>query len=84
LAALADEDAERCREVRRADRRVDALNKEVVAASRATIEQSVEETARAIDLMQVAQRLERIADIATNIAEDVIFLVEGRIVRHEK
>jgi phosphate transport system protein len=34
--------------------------------------------------MQVAQRLERIADIATNIAEDVIFLVEGRIVRHEK
>ena len=84
LAALADEDAERCREVRRADRRVDALTKEVVAASRATIENSVEDTAHAIDLMQVAQRLERIADIATNIAEDVIFLVEGRIVRHEK
>ena len=84
LAALADEDAERCREVRRADRRVDALNKEVVAEGRATIERSVEDTAHAIDLMQVAQRLERIADIATNIAEDVIFLVEGRIVRHEK
>jgi phosphate transport system protein len=32
--------------------------------------------------MQIAQRLERIADITTNIAEDVIFLVEGRVVRH--
>jgi phosphate uptake regulator len=28
--------------------------------------------------------LERIADIATNIAEDVIFLVEGRIARHDE
>jgi phosphate transport system protein len=34
-------------------------------------------------MMQIAQRLERIADIATNIAEDVIFLAEGRVVRHE-
>ena len=84
LAALADEDAERCREVRRADRQVDALNKEVVAESRAAIARDVEDMPHAIDLMQVAQRLERIADIATNIAEDVIFLVEGRIVRHEK
>ncbi|MFM8817235.1 MAG: PhoU domain-containing protein [Phycisphaerales bacterium] len=40
-------------------------------------------TAEGIDLMQIAQRLERIADITTNIAEDVIFLVEGRVVRHE-
>ena len=82
LAALADEDAELCREVRRADRRVDNLNKEVVATSRQLIEDDPSRTSEAIDLMQIAQRLERIADIATNIAEDVIFLVEGRVVRH--
>lgn len=82
LAALADEDAERCREVRRADRRVDDLNKEVVAESRQIIHDDVARTAEAIDMMQIAQRLERIADIATNIAEDVIFLAEGRVVRH--
>jgi phosphate transport system protein len=68
--------------VRRADRRVDALNKEVAAASRKLIQEDVSRTAEAIDMMQIAQRLERIADIATNIAEDVIFLVEGRIARH--
>jgi 4a-hydroxytetrahydrobiopterin dehydratase len=39
--------------------------------------------AAAIDALTIAQRFERIADMTTNIAEDVIFLVEGRIVRHE-
>jgi len=82
LSALSDEDTERCHEVRRADRRVDALNKEVVAASRQLIQEDVSRTAEAIDMMQIAQRLERIADITTNIAEDVIFLVDGRIARH--
>ncbi|MFM9146115.1 MAG: phosphate signaling complex protein PhoU [Phycisphaerales bacterium] len=83
LAALSDEDPELCREVRRADRRVDDLNKEVVAGARQLIQDDVGRTAEGIDLMQIAQRLERIADITTNIAEDVIFLVEGRVVRHE-
>ena len=82
LAALSDEDPELCREVRRADRRVDDLNKEVVAGARHLIQDDVSRTAEGIDLMQIAQRLERIADITTNIAEDVIFLVEGRVVRH--
>jgi phosphate transport system protein len=62
---------------------VDDLNKEVVASMRALIQEDVSRTAESIDLMQIAQRLERIADITTNIAEDVIFLVEGRVVRHE-
>jgi len=35
-----------------------------------------------IEMLTIAQRFERIADMTTNIAEDVIFLVEGRIVRH--
>ena len=54
----------------------------MAAASRKLIQEDVSRTAEAIDMMQIAQRLERIADIATNIAEDVIFLVEGRIARH--
>jgi len=82
LAALANEDAALCRQVRRADKRVDDLYKEVLAWGRHELPRHVVANAATIDLLTVAQRFERMADIATNVAEDVIFLVEGRIVRH--
>ena len=38
---------------------------------------------RALGLMQVSRCLERIADHATNIAEETVFVVEGRVIRHQ-
>jgi phosphate transport system protein len=46
------------------------------------IRQDPERTPALLTLMAVSRNLERIADQATNIAEDVIYLVEGKIVRH--
>jgi phosphate transport system protein len=83
LAALANEDAALCRQVRRSDQRVDDLYKEVLIWGREEIPEHPEAAAAAIDVLTIAQRFERIADMTTNIAEDVIFLVEGRVVRHE-
>lgn len=82
LAALANQDAALCRQVRRADKRVDDIYKEVLQWGRQEIPRHVDVTGAAIDLLTIAQRFERMADMTTNIAEDVIFLVEGRIVRH--
>ncbi len=56
----------------------DAVYKELVAFMQ---EQSTT-IPRAVDLMFIAHNLERIADHATNIAEDVLFLVKGIDVRH--
>jgi phosphate transport system protein len=61
---------------------VDDLNKETVAWAREWIETDVEKSGAAIELLSIAQRLERLADIVTAIAEDTVFLVEGRLVRH--
>src|SRR5690606_22843269 len=36
----------------------------------------------ALELLLISQNLERVADLATNIAEDVVFLVEGRSIKH--
>jgi len=83
LAALTNEDVDLCHGVRRADNLVDALNKEILVWSRTEIPRNVQNTQAAIHVLTIAQRLERLADITTSIAEDVIFLVEGRIVRHE-
>jgi phosphate transport system protein len=48
---------------------------ELMCADRANIERSVQ-------LLSVSRHLERIADLATNISEDVIYMVEGELVRH--
>ncbi len=39
---------------------------------------------RSIHLIKISRNLERVADLSTNIAEDVIFMVEGRIIKHHK
>jgi phosphate transport system protein len=39
-------------------------------------------TTRALPLLMVARHLERICDHATNIAEDIIFMIEGKIIKH--
>jgi phosphate transport system protein len=82
VATMAEPNLDRCLQIRRSDRRIDLLNKEVLTWSREEITRDVGHTAQAIDILSAAQRFERMSDIATNIAEDLIFLVEGRIVRH--
>ncbi len=37
---------------------------------------------RSLHLLRIAQNLERIADLSTNISEDVIYMVEGKIIKH--
>ena len=82
LVAFSNSDTKLCLEIRRADSYIDNLNREVVAWAREWIEAEVEKTAAAIELISIGQRVERLADIVTAIAEDTFFLVEGRLVRH--
>lgn len=84
LTALAEEDAQLGRRIRRADEQVDDLQKEVFAWAQDQIPRNVEGTRAAIDILSIARRLERIADLSTNVAEDVIFLTEGSLVRHAR
>ena len=39
---------------------------------------------RAIRLITIARNLERIADLSTNICEDVIFMVQGKVIKHHR
>jgi len=82
INALADNDAELAGAIRKADSRVDELQKEVFSWVQSEIRREVELTEAAIDVLSVARKLERIADVCTNIAEDIIFLIDGTVVRH--
>jgi phosphate transport system protein len=65
-----------------ADSDIDDLNHEIVAQVKEAILKNPEQIETLLYVMSLARHLERIGDHATNIAEDLIYLIEGRIVRH--
>ncbi len=82
LDALGHRDTTLARKVLRADDRVDRIHREMYRKIKEAIRQNPLESGRFIELLNTSRHLERIADHAVNIAEDVIYVVEGRIVRH--
>jgi phosphate transport system protein len=82
LAAFVSRNAGTARVVCQRDDRVDNLRRSLF---RILVTHMLEDPRRispALELLLVSQNLERIADLSTNIAEDVVFLVEGRTIKH--
>jgi phosphate transport system protein len=58
------------------------INRRMFAEVQRLIEADVRSTDVALNLLSASRYMERIADLSTNIAEDVVFMVDGRVVRH--
>jgi phosphate transport system protein len=82
LQALSDRNAELAASVLAMDDAVDEMNRRVKGVLLDCIAQDSSAARSAINLLFIARSLERIADHATNMAEDVIFWVRGADVRH--
>jgi phosphate transport system protein len=82
LDALVQEDTALARQVCVADREVDQHNRAMHVRIQQEIRAHPEQVERLIHTLSVSRHLERIADLATNVAEDVIYTVQGEIVRH--
>jgi phosphate transport system protein len=82
LTAFIERDANLAREICRRDDEVDQLNDQIFRELLTYMMQDPSSISRAVDLILIGRNLERIADHATNIAEDVIYFVEGRIIKH--
>jgi phosphate transport system protein len=82
LDAFVDQDVESAREVCRRDDEVDEYNRRVIDDLLETMRTRSDLVEAALHFFSVCRHVERIADCATNIAEDVIYLVEGEIARH--
>ena len=61
---------------------VDRLNDQVFRELLTYMMQDPKSITRAVDLILISRNIERIADHATNISEDVIFIVEGKNIKH--
>ena len=82
LDALIELDSSIAVEVCAKDNEINNINKNIYAQVSSRIQESPHNTNYLLHCLSISRHLERIADYATNIAEDVIYMVEGRIIRH--
>jgi phosphate transport system protein len=82
LDSLVKQDLEIARRVCDADDEVDDMNREMYSLIQNAMKESPEKIEVLIHVLSTSRHLERTADHATSIAEDVIYMIEGEIVRH--
>ena len=83
LEALVSQDPAIAREVVDMDDIVDDLNAQTYDLIRETIQADPSLVTSAMSMATISSNLERIGDLCTNIAEEVIFMVEGQVIRHQ-
>ncbi len=84
IDALVNIDGTLAAEVCRRDDEVDRIKREIRVGAEEQIRCEPHKVRPLMRLLAVSRNLERIADCATNIAEDVIYMSQGKIVRHNR
>jgi phosphate transport system protein len=82
LDAFIRSDAELARQILKRDDRVDELHENTFRILLTHMMEDPRKISAGMDLLLVSGNVERIADLATNVSEDVIYMVEGSIVKH--
>lgn len=82
LDALVNGDAKLAREVLVSDDEIDEMNRQMYDSIKMGIRQDPDNVDSLIQVLAISRNLERIADHTSNIAEDVIYMVDGDIIRH--
>lgn len=83
LDALVNADTALARQVRAEDDEVDQARQRIRKQILDAIRKQPDKVESLLKFNSVSKHLERLADMATNVAEDVIYMVEGEIVRHQ-
>ena len=83
LNAFVGQNLELARQVIFDDASVDKLNREIIADLKEVMRSDGELVEPALQCLSVSRHFERIADHAENIAEDVIYMISGEIIRHK-
>lgn len=82
LDAFVRQDCSLARAVGDRDDRVDRLHESLIRSMLTLMLESPSQIGNGLDLILISRNVERVADLATNIAEDVVYLVEGITIRH--
>jgi len=84
ITAFIDDNPDLALKVCERDNTVDELRTQIIRELVTFMIEDPKTIERALQLMKIASNLERIADLATNIGEDVIYMVKGTVIKHHK
>lgn len=84
MLSLFEQDVEIARSIIETDKLVNTLNRKIFMDYVSRPYETNEEREKQLLLLTIGKRFERISELTTNVAEDVIYLVEGEIVRHQR
>jgi phosphate transport system protein len=84
IKAFINEDAALSKNVCERDDTIDGLQTQIFRELTTFMTSDPATVERALYLIRISNNLERIADLATNISEDVIFMVEGKVIKHHQ
>ncbi len=84
IKALSDLDTELARDVIKRDDKVDALHEQIIRELYTYMVEDPKNIKVGIRLIVVSSNIERVADLATNLAEEVIYMKEGKMLRHQE
>lgn len=82
ISAFTDLDVELARKVCRDDSVVDDLNRSIITRLIAMMKDNPQQIEVYLHLMRIARNLERVADLSTNVAENTVFLAQGKVIKH--
>ncbi len=82
INSFINEDADLARNVCQRDDIVDNLRDQIIRELITYMISDPNTIERSLELIRITQNLERVADLSTNISEDVIFITQGRIIKH--
>jgi phosphate transport system protein len=84
VRSFTEEDARLGQAVCESDGVVDALATDILERASAAMERDPSVVAQGLAQLKIAANLERVADLSTNIGEDVIYMTEGRVIKHHR
>lgn len=84
LDSFVHEDAEKARQVCATDSQVDQLKDQTLRELMTYMFEKPKAISRALGLILISRNLERIADLSTNISEEVIYICQGKVIKHHQ
>ena len=84
ITSFIDEDEELAKNVCCRDEEVDILNEQIMRELITYMGCETKTIERSLHLIRIAHNIEKIADLATNIAEEAVFIVSGKIIKHHR